>query len=173
MSVRLSARISAAPTRQISVKFDIGGLYENVWKLQNWLITGKNTTRFKWRPKYVLSLPSTLNHGRNSSVGIVTRYGLDGPGMESRCGRDFSQPSSRALGPTQSPVQWVPGHALEVKRPGRVVDRPRPPSVQVTERVEPYLYSPSGLSWLVTGWSSPSTVNRHKSALLEWNIIKL
>ena len=27
--------------------------------------------------------------GRDSSVGIATRYGLDGPGIESRWGRDF------------------------------------------------------------------------------------
>jgi hypothetical protein len=31
--------------------------------------------------------------GRDSVVGIATRYGLDGPGIESRWGRDFSQPS--------------------------------------------------------------------------------
>jgi hypothetical protein len=47
--------------------------------------------------------------GRDSSVGIATRYGLDGPEIESRWGRDFPQPSRPALGPTQPPVQWVPG----------------------------------------------------------------
>jgi hypothetical protein len=47
--------------------------------------------------------------GRDSSVGIATRYGLDGPGMESRLGRDFPHPSRPALRPTQPPVQWVPG----------------------------------------------------------------
>ena len=35
-----------------------------------------------------------------SSVGIVTGYGLDGPGIESRWGRDFPHLSRRALGPT-------------------------------------------------------------------------
>ena len=45
----------------------------------------------------------------NSSVGIATRYGLDGPGIESRCGRNFPHPSRPALGPTQPPIQWVPG----------------------------------------------------------------
>jgi len=30
--------------------------------------------------------------GRNSSVGIATRYGVDGPGIESRWGAKFSAP---------------------------------------------------------------------------------
>jgi hypothetical protein len=47
--------------------------------------------------------------GRDSVVGIATRYGLDGPGIESLWGRDFSQPSRPALVPTQPPIQWVPG----------------------------------------------------------------
>ena len=38
--------------------------------------------------------------GRNSSVGIATGYGLDGPGMESRWWRDFPHPSRPHLGPT-------------------------------------------------------------------------
>jgi hypothetical protein len=51
----------------------------------------------------------TYIRGRDSVVGIATRYGLDGPGIKSRWGRDFSQPSRPALGHTQPPIQWVPG----------------------------------------------------------------
>ena len=50
--------------------------------------------------------------GRNSSVGVATRYGLDGPGIESRWGRVFQHPSRPALGSTQPPVlQGGPGHS--------------------------------------------------------------
>jgi hypothetical protein len=47
--------------------------------------------------------------GRDSSVGIAIRYGLDGPGIEFPCGRDFPHPSRQVMGPIQPRVQWVPG----------------------------------------------------------------
>ena len=53
-----------------------------------------------------------VNCGPGSSVGIATGYGLDGPGIESRWGRDFPHLSRPALGSTQPPVQWVPGLSL-------------------------------------------------------------
>jgi hypothetical protein len=43
-----------------------------------------------------------------SVVVIVTGYGLDGPEIESRWGRDFPHLSRPALGPTQPPLQWIP-----------------------------------------------------------------
>jgi hypothetical protein len=47
--------------------------------------------------------------GRDSSVGIATRYGLDGLGIESRWGAGFSVPVQTGPGSTQPPVRWVPG----------------------------------------------------------------
>jgi len=40
---------------------------------------------------------------------FATLVQTDGPGIESRLGRDFPHPSRPALRPTQSPVQWAPG----------------------------------------------------------------
>ena len=45
-------------------------------------------------------------YGQDSSVGIATRHGLDGPGIESQW--DFPHPSRPATVPTQPPIQWVP-----------------------------------------------------------------
>jgi hypothetical protein len=60
----------------------------------------------------------TSDVGRDSSVGIATRYGLEGPGIISRWGRDFPHPFTPALRLTQFPVQWVPGLFLEGKAAG-------------------------------------------------------
>ena len=47
--------------------------------------------------------------GRDSSVGIATRYGLDGPGNRIPVGGEIFRTRPRqALGPTQPPIQWAP-----------------------------------------------------------------
>jgi hypothetical protein len=46
---------------------------------------------------------------RDGVVVTATRYGLEGPGIDSRWERDFPHLSRPAPRPTQPPVQWVPG----------------------------------------------------------------
>jgi len=92
-----------------------------------------------------------MSVGRDSVVGIATGYELDGPGIEFWCGRDFLHLSRPRLGPTQPLIKWVPGLFPGVKRPRRVVDHPPPSSTEVKERVDIYLFYPSGPSWPVLG----------------------
>jgi hypothetical protein len=90
--------------------------------------------------------------GRYGSVGIETYCGLDGPGIESRWGRDFSHPSRPALGPTQPPILWLTGLSPGVKRPGRGVDHSPSSCAEIEGRVELCVCSPSGPSCPVLGW---------------------
>jgi hypothetical protein len=61
--------------------------------------------------------------GRDSSVGIATRYGLDGPGIESRWRRIFRTRPDRPWGPPSLLYNRY-RVLLGVKRPGRGVDHP-------------------------------------------------
>ena len=59
---------------------------------------------------YILSKQLVIYHldnndmGRDSSVSIATRYGLDSTGIKSRWGQDFPHLSRPALGTTQPPI---------------------------------------------------------------------
>jgi hypothetical protein len=77
--------------------------------------------------------------GRDSSVGIALGYGLTIGVLrfDSRRGLGvilFTAASRTALGPTQTPIQWVP-RALSprVKRPGREADHSPPSSAEAKE----------------------------------------
>ena len=89
--------------------------------------------------------------GWDSSVGIATRYRLYGPGIESQWGRGVVHPSRILYN------GWLISF-LRVKRLWSGIDHLPPSSTEVTERVELYLYSPSGLSWPVIEWTSPFTL---------------
>ena len=80
--------------------------------------------------------------GRHSSVGIATRFGLGGPGIESWSGWDFPRLPRPVLAPTK-----LQGHSLRVKWPGR--------GANVKERVELYFYICSVPLWQVIGRTLP------------------
>ena len=65
--------------------------------------------------------------GRDSSVGIATRYGLDGPGIESRWGRDF-------------PHLPRPAAYRVVSLAGRSVGRQTPPTRDKNKLNGTYVY---------------------------------
>ena len=88
---------------------------------------------------------------RDSSIGIATRYGLYGPGSESRWGARFSAPVQTF--PGAHPASYIMGTVSfpGVKWPRRGVDHPLASSAKVKERAELYLCSPSGPSSPVLG----------------------
>jgi len=71
-------------------------------------------------------------------------------------------------GPEAHPASYTLGTGSfpGVKRPGRGVDHPLPSSAKVKERVELYLYSPSGPSRSVLGWKLTLSLPLGKGAQL-------
>jgi hypothetical protein len=60
----------------------------------------------------------------------------------------FTTASRTALGPTQPPIQWIPGAlSLGVKWPGREANYSPPSSANVKEWVELYIHFPNTPSW--------------------------
>jgi hypothetical protein len=87
--------------------------------------------------QFISQLLSITLVGRDSSVGIATCYGLHGPGIESRWGRDFSHSYGPALDPTQPPIRVFP----ESKAVGARRWLHTPSSAKVKESLcELYLY---------------------------------
>ena len=89
--------------------------------------------------------------GRDSSVGKATRYGAGRSGDRIPVGTRFSELVQTS--PEAHPASYTKGTRsfAGVKRQGRGVDHPPTSSAEVKERVELYLYSASGPSWLVVG----------------------
>ena len=104
--------------------------------------------------------------GRDSSLGIATRYRLDGQGIESRWGGEiFRTHPDRPWGPPNllhKGYRVFPGG----KAAGAWRWTPTPSSAEVKEKIELYLYSPSASSWPVTRWPLPLpyiNIHRHVS----------
>jgi len=90
-------------------------------------------------------------HNRDSSVGTANQYELEGLGIESRWEARPSAPIQTAPGAHQASYTMGTGSFTGVKRPGRGADHPPPSSTEVRERVQLYLYSPSGPLWPLKG----------------------
>ena len=91
-------------------------------------------------------------HSARSRVGIahsVQRLatGWMVRGSNPSGGRDFPHQSRSALGPTQPPIKWSPDLFRGSSGRGVALKTHPPPSVEVKERVELYIQSPSGTSW--------------------------
>jgi hypothetical protein len=90
-------------------------------------------------PTYDFQGVSPFIKSRDSSVGIAPAAGwmIGVLGFDFRRGLGiflFTTASSTALGPTQPPIQCVPGDlSLGVKRPGREADHSPPSSAKVKE----------------------------------------
>ena len=81
--------------------------------------------------------------GPDSSVGIATGYGLDGPGIKFRWGGEiFRTCPDRPCGPPSLLYNGYRFFPRGKERPGRDTDPSRPSSTVGHERVELYLYSP-------------------------------
>jgi len=98
-----------------------------------------------------MQLYDTIPVGLNSSAGIATRYGLNGPGIESRWGARFSAPVQTGSGVHPASHTMGTGSFSGVKRPGHGVGHTPLSSTEVKDKVELYVYSPSGPSWPVLG----------------------
>ena len=86
---------------------------------------------------------------RVSVVGIATRNGLDGPGIESRWGARFSALTRTGAGAHPTSCNMGTGFFPGVNRPGR--GNHPPLLVPMLKGVELYLVSLSGPSWPALG----------------------
>jgi hypothetical protein len=81
----------------------------NVWPTRVDLIFPLFLEWRLWSTCMLLTSHLSSEEGQGSSVGVVTLYGLEGPGFEPWCGRDFPHPSRPVPRPIQPPIHWVPG----------------------------------------------------------------
>ena len=129
-------------TSDLSARYDTLSL-KNLYSLNCWYCSLMWKYCYRqdgWHFPALLCPTKPLEQGRDSSVGIATRYGLGRPGIESRWEWDFPHPSRPALG--AHPASYTVGTVSfrGVKRPRSEVDHAPRSSAEVEGRVELYLY---------------------------------
>jgi len=85
----------------------------------------------------------------------ATRYGLGGPRIDSQSGTRVSAPVQTGPGAHQASYTMGTGSFPGGKLAGAWSWPPPPSSAEAEGRVELYMYSPSGPSWPVLGWTIP------------------
>ena len=76
---------------------------------------------FRWSLSCRIGCTVCQSFRERGVVGITTRYGLEGVGIESVWGRNFMYPPIPALGPTKLPIKWIPGLFAQWKNGRNVV----------------------------------------------------
>ena len=89
--------------------------------------------------------------GRDSSVGIATRYGLDGSGIESRWEARFFAPVLTGPGAHPASYTMATGSFPGVKRPGRGVFHPPHLAPKLKKAYSYTSTPPMGLRGLLQG----------------------
>jgi hypothetical protein len=132
---------------------DVNGIHMAQNSVQWRNVVSKITNiRVSYNANNFLTSWVTINGGLRSVAFFSNYLFLFGVlGFDSRRGLGiflFTTWSRTALGPTQPPIQWVPGVlSLGTKRLGRETDHSPPSSAEVKECVELYLHSCTTPSW--------------------------
>ena len=103
----------------------------------------------------------TLNVSRDSSVIIATSYSPDGPGIETRWGRDFTFSSKPTLEHLRPSVHWVPGLFRGGKADGTWYWPPITSSIEIKQSADICL-PPSEALRPFLGWTLNLTLNANK-----------
>jgi len=97
----------------------------------------------RWSHNIIILYYNTYHCGPGSSAGIATDYGLDGPGIESRCGQDFP-PVQISCGAHPASCKKVTRSFQGVEAAGACCWPLTPLYCRGHGRVELYLYPPNG-----------------------------
>jgi hypothetical protein len=112
------------------------------------------------------------------AVGIAIGYGMDHRGVGVRVpvrskNSLFSTSYTPAVGPSQPPIQWVPGvwFLPGIKRQGREADHSPPACVEV-KKMWIYTSTPWYRPCLFVFWKPWPTSDYTRSVLLIWSFVK-